>query len=141
MWLSRLPGRCLFPFRQPPTGIISRVSKPQQPENFKDGILIPATYTSGEEIFLDGMDNESPWSATPEVTVPLSFGTVESAQLKALYTDEDILLRIRWADATEDRLHHPWVWDEELGNYKVGPQIEDSLMLSFEHGCRLFRIN
>ena len=111
---------------------------PWQPENFKDGILIPATYTSGEEIFLDGMDNESPWSATPEVTVPLSFGTVESAQLKALYTDEDILLRIRWADATEDRLHHPWVWDEELGNYKVGPQIEDSLMLSFEHGCEWF---
>jgi hypothetical protein len=111
---------------------------PWQPENFKDGTLIPAKYTSGEELFLDGIDNEAAWAAAQEVSIPLSFGTVESAQLKALYTDEDILLRIRWPDATEDRLHHPWVWDEELGNYKVGPQIEDSLMLSFEQGCEWF---
>jgi len=109
-----------------------------QPENFKEGTLIPATFTSGEELFIDGIDNESAWDTTPEISVPLSFGTVESAQLKALYTDEDVLLRIRWADATEDRLHHPWVWDEELGNYKQGPQIEDSLMLSFEAGCEWF---
>jgi hypothetical protein len=111
---------------------------PWQPDNFKDGILIPATYTSGEDISLDGIDNEVAWASATEVTVPLSFGTVESAQLKALYTDEDIVLRIRWADATEDRLHHPWVWDEELGNYKIGPQVEDSLMLSFEAGCEWF---
>jgi hypothetical protein len=111
---------------------------PWQPDDLKQGTLIPATYTSGEEIFLDGIDNESAWATTPEVTVPLSFGTVESAQLKALYTDEDVILRIRWADATEDRLHHPWIWDEELGNYKIGPQVEDSLMLSFEAGCEWF---
>jgi len=111
---------------------------PWQPDNFKQGTLIPVTYISGEDIFLDGIDNETAWSTTPEVTVPLSFGSVESAQLKALYTDEDVVLRIRWADATEDRLHHPWVWDEELGNYKEGPQIEDSLMLSFEAGCEWF---
>ena len=111
---------------------------PWQPDNFKQGTLIPVTYISGEAMFLDGIDNETAWSTTPEVTVPLSFGSVESAQLKALYTDEDVVLRIRWADATEDRLHHPWVWDEELGNYKEGPQIEDSLMLSFEAGCEWF---
>lgn len=111
---------------------------PWQPEGFKQGTVIPVTYTSSEEIFLDGIDNESAWATTTEVTVPLTFGSVESAQLRALYTDEDIILRIRWADATEDRLHHPWVWDEELGNYKIGPQIEDSLMLSFEAGCEWF---
>jgi len=111
---------------------------PWQPEDIKHGTLIPATYLSGEEIFIDGIDNEAAWSMTPEVTVPLSFGTVESARLKALYSDEDVLLRIRWPDATEDRLHHPWVWDEDLGNYTVGPQVEDSLMLSFEAGCEWF---
>jgi hypothetical protein len=111
---------------------------PWQPDDLKQGILIPATYTSGEGIFLDGIENEAAWATTPEVAVPLSFGSVDSAQLKALYTDDDILLRIRWADSTEDRLHHPWVWDEELGTYKIGPQVEDSLMLSFEAYCEWF---
>jgi len=111
---------------------------PWQPDKLKQGTLIPAAYSSGEEIFLDGIDNEDAWAAASEVTVPLSFGTVESAQLKALYTDEDVIIRVRWADATEDRLHHPWIWDEKLGNYKIGPQIEDSLMLSFEAGCEWF---
>ena len=109
-----------------------------QPDNFKEGTPIPATYNSGEDIILDGFDNESAWVSTPEVTIPLSFGEVESAQLKALYTDTDIIIRVRWPDATEDRLHHPWVWDEESGNYKVGPQIEDSLMFSFEAGCEWY---
>jgi len=111
---------------------------PWQPDNFKQGTLIPATYISGEDIFLDGIENESAWATTPEVNVPLSFGSIESAQLKALYTDDDVIFRVRWADATEDRLHHPWVWDEELGNYKAGPQVEDSLMFSFEAGCEWY---
>jgi len=115
------------------------VSKdPWQPENFKQGTIIPATYAANAEIFVDGIDNEPAWTAAKEVDVPLSFGTVKSAGLKALYTDQDVLLRIRWADASEDRLQHPWVWDEELDKYKIGPQIEDSLMLSFEAGCEWF---
>jgi hypothetical protein len=111
---------------------------PWQPDNFKEGIPIPVTYTANTDIFLDGMEKETAWSTTPEVTVPLSFGSVDSARLKALYTNEDIIVRVRWADATEDRLHHPWVWDEELGDYKAGPQVEDSLMFSFEAGCEWF---
>ena len=110
-----------------------------KPDNFKDdGIFVPVTYTLGQTIRLDGVADESAWSAAPEVTVPLAFGTVENAQLKALYTDEDIIIRVRWADATEDRLHHPWVWDEKSGSYKEGPQVEDSLMFSFEAGCEWF---
>lgn len=109
-----------------------------QPDHFKQAILIPAAYAVEAEIFLDGVENEPAWTAAEEVTVPLSFGSVRFAQLKALYTDEDVLLRVRWADTTEDRLHHPWVWDEELGKYLPGPQVEDSLMLSFEAGCEWF---
>ena len=110
-----------------------------QPDNFKDdGIFIPVTYTLGQTIRLDGVDDEAAWAATPEVTVPLAFGTVESARLKALYTDTDIFIRVRWADSTEDRLHRPWVWNEESGSYREGGQVEDSLMFSFEAGCEWF---
>ena len=89
-----------------------------KPDNFKDGIFIPVTYASGETIRLDGVDDEAAWAAAPEVTVPLAFGSVEKAKLKALYTDDEIIIRVRWADATEDRLHHPWVWDETSGSYQ-----------------------
>lgn len=110
-----------------------------KPDNFRDeGIFVPVTYASGATIRLDGIDDEAAWAAAPEVTVPLAFGSVESAQLKALYTDDDIIIRVRWADATEDRLHRPWVWDEESGSYREGTQVEDSLMLSFEAGCEWF---
>ena len=109
-----------------------------QPEGFKQGLVIPASYTADPSVSLDGLDNEAAWAAAEEVTVPLSFGNVKSAQLKALYTDKDVLISIRWADSSEDRLHHPWVWNEELGNYEAGPQVEDSLLVSFETGCEWF---
>jgi len=109
-----------------------------QPDTFKQGIAIPASYVADADIVLDGVDDEPAWAAAVEVTVPLSFGNAKSAQLKALYTDEDVLMRIRWADTAKDSLHHPWVWNEALGNYEVGPQVEDSLLVSFEAGCEWF---
>jgi hypothetical protein len=109
-----------------------------QPDGFKEGIVIPVAYAADADIFLDGIDSEPAWNVAKEVTVPLSYGETKSAQLKAIYTNEDVVIRVRWADDTEDRLHHPWIWDEELGNYKPGPQIEDSLVLSFEAGCEWF---
>ena len=42
---------------------------------------------------------------------------------------------MRWADTTEDRQHHPWIWNAKQGGYEAGPQVEDSIMLSFEAGC------
>lgn len=110
-----------------------------KPDNFRDeGIFVPVTYVSAAAIRLDGVDDEAAWAAAPEVTVPLAFGTVEYALLKALYTDNDVIIRVRWADATEDRLHRPWVWNEESGSYREGDQVEDSLMFSFEAGCEWF---
>lgn len=109
-----------------------------QPDAFKQGIVIPASYTADAVIVMDGIDNEPAWAAAEEVTVPLSFGKVKSAQLKALYSDEDVLIRVRWADATKDSLHHPWVWNEKSDKYLPGTQVEDSLLLSFEAGCEWF---
>lgn len=108
------------------------------PDGFKPGLVIPASFTIDSDIVLDGVDDEPAWLAAQEVTVPLSFGDVKAAQLKVLYTDEDVLMRIRWADSSEDRLHRPWVWNENQGKYESGSQVEDSLFLSFEVGCEWF---
>lgn len=109
-----------------------------QPDDFKQGIKIPVSYTASRHFQLDGIDDEPAWAEAEEVTVPLSFGNVKSARIKALYTDQDLYMRVRWADSSEDRLHHPWVWDGKSKQYVAGPQVEDSLLLSFEAGCEWF---
>jgi hypothetical protein len=109
-----------------------------QPEEFINGTIIPATYAPLGNITLDGRDIEPDWSAAVEIEVPLEFGTVKEASLKALYTQEEVFIRVRWQDETENREHHPWVWDAGQSQYTSGPQIEDSVFLSFEAGCEWF---
>ncbi len=106
-----------------------------QPDGFELGMSIPAAYVRQADIKLDGRDHEPEWNTTTEVRVPLSFGDTGQAFVKALYTDDRVYFRVRWADSTEDRNHHPWVWDAEQKQYIAGPQVEDSILLSFEAGC------
>ena len=106
-----------------------------QPDGFVNGTPIPATWMEAPEVTIDGADDEAAWLRASEVEVPLEFGPVERAWLKALYTDDEVFIRVRWADTTEDRQHHPWIWNAKQGGYEAGPQVEDSIMLSFEAGC------
>jgi hypothetical protein len=106
-----------------------------QPENFQNGKSVPAAYVKHANIILDGKDNEPDWTYAEEVPLPLSFGKVERASVKAIYTEDEVYIRVRWKDSTEDRVHRPWVWDSENEQYITGPQVEDSVMLSFEAGC------
>jgi hypothetical protein len=106
-----------------------------QPEDFVNGMSVPATWVLSPEIVIDGSADEAAWSLADEVEVPLSYGTTTRTWITALYTDEEVFIRVRWADPTEDREHHPWIWDAEKESYVAGPQVEDSLFLSFEAGC------
>jgi hypothetical protein len=106
-----------------------------QPEDFVNGTTIPASYINDTVITLDGKEQELAWAGALEVNVPLSYGKIEQASLKALYSDDEVFIRVRWADASPDREHHPWVWDETSQAYVASPQVEDSVMLSFEAGC------
>jgi hypothetical protein len=106
-----------------------------QPEGFDTGRVVPAVYYPSPEIKMDGRDDESAWGAAKDVLVNLQYGNVAEASVKALYTDDDVFIRVRWADASQDREHRPWVWDTGKESYVPGPQIEDSLLVSFEAGC------
>jgi hypothetical protein len=106
-----------------------------QPAGFVNGTSVPATWVLSPGIIIDGSDDEAAWSLANEVEVPLSYGTTTRAWIKAVYTDEEVFIRVRWADPTEDREHHPWTWDAEKESYVAGPQVEDSVFLSFEAGC------
>ena len=106
-----------------------------QPEGFENGITIPAAPVLEATVVIDGVDEEAIWDVAEEVSVPLAYGSVVEASIKALYTDKEIFLQVRWPDATENREHHPWVWDAGEKSWVSGPQVEDSVLLSFEAGC------
>jgi len=105
------------------------------PEGLANGTDIPAMWVLNPGIVIDGSDDEAAWSLAPEVEIPLAYGNVAKAGVRALYTDDEVFIRVRWADATEDREHHPWTWNEDSRRYEAGSQAEDSVMLSFEAGC------
>jgi hypothetical protein len=106
-----------------------------QPDNFDNGTAVPAAHMIDAGITVDGKTDEIQWKNAVEVTVPLFYGEVREVSVKALYTDEEVFLSVRWPDATQNRDHHPWTWDSEQQHYVEGPQIEDSVLLSFEAGC------
>jgi hypothetical protein len=106
-----------------------------QPEGFVNGIPVPAVYLPSADITMDGKDSEPEWQKAIEVIVPLQYGGTEEVMLKAMYTRDEVFIRVRWPDDTENRNHHPWTWDSELERYVEGPEIEDSVLLSFEAGC------
>jgi hypothetical protein len=105
------------------------------PEELEHGKFVPATYFGQVIIKLDGKDDEPEWKAAKEVVLPMSFGKLREVSVKALYTDNELFLRVRWPDSSENREHHPWIWDAAQRRYVTGPQVEDSLLLSFEAGC------
>jgi hypothetical protein len=105
------------------------------PEGFEHGLSVPAVFVQQPDIRIDGKDDEPEWKSAQETVVPLAFGNTREALVKVLYSKDMLYVRVRWADDTEDREHHPWVWDANQEQYVAGPQVEDSVMLSIEAGC------
>ena len=104
-------------------------------DNWENGLAIPAARVNRAGITLDGKATEHNWKRAPEIAVPMSYGNVNEAFVQALYTPDDVYVKVRWRDDTENRQHHPWVWDETSKDFVEGPQVEDSVILSFEAHC------
>ena len=102
---------------------------------WENGQSIPATRVYQAGITLDGKTTERVWKETPEIAVPMSYGHVKTAYVQAVYTRDEVFIKVRWRDRTEDREHHPWVWDKGAKKFVEGPQVEDSMILSFEAYC------
>ena len=115
--------------------IVTVVNDAWQPEDFVNGTAVPATWHEAPLMMIDGLEAEVEWETAKEVEVPLQYGAVDKAWVKAIYTDDEVFIRVKWADDSENRDHRPWVWNADKNLYEEGPQVEDSVMLSFEAGC------
>ncbi len=107
---------------------------PWQPDGFGEALTVSATFVDQGPV-IDGLADDLAWSGAESAAVPMSWGSVPEATVKAVYTSEDVFLLVSWPDSTEDDQHHPWLWDAEQGRYIEGPQVEDALLVSIEGGC------
>jgi hypothetical protein len=107
---------------------------PWQPEGFEKVLILKASKVEAPPI-IDGRGDDPAWAQAEALKVPLFYGPVKEATLKAVYTEKEIFLMVSWPDATKDDQHRPWIWNPELGRYVEGSQVEDSLLVSFESGC------
>ena len=64
-------------------------------------MFFPAVKLDATAITVDGDGSDPAWSATSEIEVPLSYGKVDRAWVSALYTEDDVFIRVRWADKTD----------------------------------------
>ena len=105
-----------------------------QPHGFAGALVLHAAPVTGEPV-IDGHMDDPAWDGAVATTVPLAWGGVREATLKAVYTKDEIFIAVSWPDWTHDEQHHPWVWDAAQGRYTEGPQVEDALLVSIEGGC------
>jgi Ethylbenzene dehydrogenase len=81
-------------------------------------------------IVLDGEIDD--WADIAGITVPLSgTGGADRVELKAALRGERIYVLAVWDDPTENNLHKPYVWNEELQAYEKTEVMEDRLAISF----------
>jgi len=105
-----------------------------EPYGFQKALILHASPVAKGPV-IDGLADDAVWAKAASLTVPLAYGTVREATLKAVYTTEEIFLLVSWPDPTMDDRHRPWLWSESLSRYVEGRQVEDSLLVSFEGGC------
>jgi hypothetical protein len=105
-----------------------------EPDGFEKPLILRAPLVK-QEPTIDGKADDQAWAQAQSLTVPLAYGSVKQATLKAVYTEKEVFLLVSWPDPTRDDQHHPWVWNDQEGRYVEGSQVEDSLLVSVEGGC------
>jgi hypothetical protein len=85
---------------------------------------------------LDGKATD--WQSVKSVTLSLrptvegTFETPDKVEVKAGYFGDEVFFYFKWQDETEDLIHKPFVWNEDLSRYKNGEAREDRLAMQFE---------
>ena len=97
-----------------------------------DAIVVPVHAVDSAPA-VDG--DAGDWAGLAPVTVALSPSragattVLDRVEVAAAHHAGRFYLLARWHDDDEDRLHKPWVWDDDLQRYVRGPQREDRFAL------------
>lgn len=79
---------------------------------------------------IDGNPSDMVWTqAIPIITK--DGATNDPISIRSLHTDEEIFFLAKYQDSSESRLHRPWIWNDQLKMYEVGPQREDCFIFKW----------
>jgi hypothetical protein len=79
---------------------------------------------------LDGSGGDAAWKAATAYTIHDERMDVDIT-LQAAYSGDMVFFLVQYPDATESRLHKPWVWDKKVEAYQIGPQREDTFIFKW----------
>lgn len=105
-------------------------------QSVSSGLELPAT-KSAVAPKIDGAPDDAAWTATAEVKLDAECrggpnkGKKTPVTIRATYDDQNVYFLLRWQDATEDKTHKSYVWNEEKKAYEAGKDLEDNAALSF----------
>lgn len=86
---------------------------------------------------IDGSPDDAAWKEAAELRLDAecrggsSKGKKTPVTLRAAVDDQYVYFLLRWQDATEDRTHKSYIWNEETKAYEAGKDLEDNAALSF----------
>lgn len=86
---------------------------------------------------IDGSPADAAWKEAAELRLDAegrgtaNKGKKTAVTLRAAVDDQYIYFLLRWQDATEDKTHKSYVWNDEKKAYEAGKELEDNAALSF----------
>lgn len=86
---------------------------------------------------IDGSPDDAAWKEAAELRLDAegrggpSKGRKTAVTLRAAVDDQHVYFLLRWQDATEDKTHKSYAWNDEKKVYEVGKDLEDNAALSF----------
>lgn len=86
---------------------------------------------------IDGSPDDAAWKEAAELRLDAegrggpSKGKKTAVTLRAAVDDQYVYFLLRWQDATEDKTHKSYVWNDEKKAYEAGKDLEDNAALSF----------
>ncbi len=79
---------------------------------------------------IDGRGNDPSWELAKEVATHDLVAGID-IHIKAVTTDKRIFLLVKFPDTDESRSHKSWVWDKARQIYRVGYDIEDTVVFKW----------
>lgn len=86
---------------------------------------------------IDGSPDDAAWKEAAELRLDAecrggaSKGKKTAVTLRAAVDDQYVYFLLRWQDASEDKTHKSYVWNDEKKAYESGKDLEDNAALSF----------
>ena len=79
---------------------------------------------------IDGIANDAAWETAQEI-ITLDKANNLPITIKAVYTDAEFFMQVKFPDANESRTHKSWTWNKDREIYTVGHDREDIFIIKW----------